>query len=192
MVAIKEVTTTEPTALLADWVAIIYNPAREFVQPNTWNELTGGGNIQRMPAGRVLMLPLVIPKNHQIGDAIETRSIFLKPGANLSTSAGKILLSDWQAILKADEEKGKRGEIQSMKLAIQKGVYEEVHPDLWDGIGSPGYRHFSPELAKKLILATTHEDWLAEWMAQETRAEIIKASSEQKERIIAAKKRNAA
>ena len=184
------VATAEPK-ITCDWLAIIYNPAKEHASLSGWTELTGT-TVQRSPVGRLLQIPLVIPKDHKPGQALETQSIFLKPGTNLSTSFGRILAADWQAILKADEEKGKRGEIQSMKIAIQKGVFEEVHPDLWDGIGSPGYRHFSPELAKKLIFATTHEDWLDEWMQQETRAEIIKASGEQRERIVAAKKRNSA
>lgn len=188
------VVVTEKIAVVADWMAVIYNPSREHKEENTFLDELGGTTKQyRFPLGRFLQVPLPIPKDWKPGTALETKSIFLRPGANLSLKNQElILISDWQLILKADEEKGKRGEIQSIKIALQKGVYETVTPDLWDGIGSPGYRHFSPELATKLIFATTHEDWLTDWMAQETRAEIIKVAGEQRERIIAAKKRNSA
>lgn len=188
------VATAEKTTINCDWMAIIYSPSKEHKEENNFlDELSGMRKQFRIPLGRYLQVPLPIPKDWKVGIALETKSIFLRPGANLSLKNQElILISDWQAILKADEEKGKRGEIQSMKIAIQKGVFEEVHPDLWDGIGSPGYRHFSPEFAKKLIFATTHEDWLDEWMAQETRAEIIKVAGEQREGIVAAKKRNSA
>ena len=188
------VAAIEKTIINCDWMALIYSPSKEHREENNFFDEMGVARMQfRIPLGRFLQVPLNPPKDWKPGTALDTKSIFLRPGANLSLkNQESILISDWQSILKADEEKGRRGEIQSMKLAIQKGVFEEVHPDLWDGIGSPGYRHFSPELAKKLIFATTHEDWLDGWMAQETRAEIIKAAGEQKERIIAAKKRNAA
>ena len=188
------VAIVEKTAIACEWIAIIYNPSKEHKEENDFlDELSTARKQFRIPLGRFLQVPLPIPKDWKPGTSLETKSIFLRPGANLSLKNQElILLSDWQAILKADEEKGKRSEIQSVSIAIKKGVYETLIPDLWDGIGSPGYRHFSPELAKKLIFATTHEDWLDEWIAQETRAEIIKASGEQKERIIAAKKRSAA
>lgn len=188
------VATTEKTAIACDWMAIIYRPSKEHREENVFLDEMGTSRLQyRIPLGRFLQIPSVPPKDWKPGTALDTKSIFLRPGANLSLKNDElILISDWQAILKADEEKGKKGEIQSIKIAINKGVYEEVHPDLWDGIGPPGYRHFSPLLAKKLISTTTHEDWIDGWMKQETRAEIIKAAGEQKEGIIAAKKRNAA
>lgn len=182
----------EKPTLTADWIAIIYNPSRENKDSNNWAELTGGANVQRFPVARYLQIPLVVPKNHESGQALETRSLFLRPGANLNNKDERILLSDWQAICEADERKGKSGGIRSIAIAIEKGVYETYVPDLWDGIGEPGYRHFSPKLATQLVLATTHEDWMDGWMKGETRAEVIKVAAEHRERIIAAKKRNAA
>lgn len=185
---------TEKPFLISSWTSVIYSPSKERKEENNFLDEMGVSRTQfRIPLGRFLQVPLAPSKDWKPGMALETKSIFLRPGANLSLKNQElILISDWQAILKADEEKGKRGEIQSMKIALDKGVYETLTPDLWDGIGSPGYRHFSPEFAKKLIFATTHEDWLSDWMAQETRAEIIKVAGEQRERILAAKKRNAA
>lgn len=186
------VASVEKITVLADWIAVIYTPSRETKDLNNWAELTGGINVQRLPIARYLQIPLVVPKDHKPGEALETRSLFLRPGTNLNSKDERILLSDWQAICEADDRKGKTGGIRSIAIAIEKGVYEICTPDMWDGIGEPGYRHFSPKLATQLVLATTHEDWLDGWMQGETRAEIIKVAAEHRERIIAAKKRNAA
>ena len=170
----------------ATWLAIVYNPAKERQQPAQWAELTGNESPNRPPAGRLLMLPIVIPKGHKPEQALEARSFFLKPGTNLG-----IPLEDWQAALDADKEKQKRGEIASLSLAIAKGVFVPVVPEQ-PSDGLPGFRHFASITAIQLINQTTHEDWLTEWMEAETRAEVIKAASEHRTRILAAKKRNAA
>ena len=180
------VAATEQT-IVSTWLAIVYNPAKEKQQPAQWAELTGNESPHRPPAGRLLMLPIVIPKGHKPEQALEARSFFLKPGTNLG-----IPLEDWQAALDADKEKQRRGEIASLSLAVAKGVFTAVIPELPANDGEPGYRHFASITAIQLINQTTHEDWLDTWMEAETRAEIIKAANEHKARIIAAKKRNAA
>ena len=168
------------------WIAIAYNPIKEKKEDSAWGELAGDRTINRPPIGRHFQIPPLIPAKPIPGQSYEARSIFLRPGTNLG-----VLLADWQAILAADDAKGKRGEIQSLALLIERGAIVAVAPEQYD-LGEPGFRHFASKTAIELINLTTHEDWLAGWMEAEVRPEVIKAANEHRSRIIAAKKREAA
>lgn len=167
------------------WIAVIYNNLREY---KTTTTLLEAPPINRPPTARFLQIP---PTGMPNADGyVEARSLFLRPGTNLGIS-----VADWQAIADADRAKSARGEIASFSKMLEAEVFETFPPDFPDEPGSnltPGFRNFSPKVAVKLIQATTHEDWLDEFMRGETRPEIIKSANEHKAKIIAAKKRQSA
>ena len=169
-----------------NWLAIVYIPSKEFAETEGWDELSGSPKIQRPYAGRHLQLPPTAPAAGSLpGVAMEARSLFLKPGTNLGISG-----ADWAIALEADAAKKRRGEVATLSLLLEKGALRAIAPD--SDSGKPGYRNFNSKTAISLINSTAHEEWLNQWMEAEVRAEVIKASNEQKARLLAAKKKAAA
>lgn len=184
---VEVIVSEAPAIVQLDWLAIIYSPHKE--RDGLRDEMAimaGLPVVQRMPACRHFQLPPQKPAGWKEGQAQESRSIQLNPGTNLGIS-----VTDWQALMAADEAKRKRGEVPALSLMIERGAIVSVTPDI-DSYGPPGYRHFSLVAARQLVAMTFHEDWLAKWADLETRPEIIKATTEARASILERKRKAAA
>lgn len=189
MATVKEeiITAPTPAPVSLDWLAIIYraNKERDGLLDDM-DVMAGVAPRQRMAACRHFQLPPVKPAGWAQGQAMESRFIQLNHGANLG-----IAVADWQALLEADAAKGKRREIQTLSLMLQRGAIEVIVPDI-DSYGEPGYRHFSRTNATILVAHTFHEDWIDKWALLETRPEIIETVNKARAKIIERKRKAAA